>query len=45
VSPDYHTGVENQVPWLTIDDDLPRMRLDDNPNFQTIKAAVERGEE
>ena len=45
VSPDYHSGVESQVPWLTIDDDLPRMRTDDNPNFVALKAAAERGEE
>ena len=43
VSPDYHTGVESQLPWITIDDDLPRKRTDDNPNFQTMKAALDQG--
>jgi hypothetical protein len=44
VSPDYHSGVESQIPWLTIDDDLPRMRTDDNPNFVALKAAVKQDE-
>ena len=42
VSPGYHTGVESQVPWLTIDDDLPRMRTDDNPNLHALKAAADQ---
>ncbi len=44
VSPAYHTGVESQVPWLIIDDDLPRMRTDDNLNLRALKAAAEQGE-
>ena len=44
VSPQYHTGVESQVPWLTMADDLPRMRTDDNPNFHAIEAAAKRRE-
>ena len=34
-----------RLSWLTIDDDLPRMRTDENPNFEALKAAAERGEE
>ncbi len=45
VSPEYHTGVERQVPWLTIHDDLPRMRTEENPNIAALKAATEREEE
>lgn len=40
VNPEYHTGVESQVPWLTIDDDLPRVRTDDNTQFDELKAVV-----
>jgi len=29
VSPDYHTDVESQLPWLTIDDDLPHYQGED----------------
>ena len=42
VSPAYHTGVESQVSWLNIDDDLPRMRTDDNPNLHALKAAADQ---
>ena len=41
VTPEYHTGVEGRVPWLSIDDDLPRLRTDDNPEFHAVKAAAE----
>ncbi len=43
--PRAHWGVESQVPWLTIDDDLPRMRTEEDPEFIAVKAAVERGED
>ena len=42
--PRAHWGVESQVPWLTIDDDLPRMRTEEDPEFIAVKAAVEQGE-
>ncbi len=41
VTPEYHTGVESRVPWLTVDDDLPRLRTDDNPELHAVKAAAE----
>ncbi len=44
VSPQYHTGVESQVPWLTMADDLPCRRTDGNPNFHAIEAAAKRRE-
>jgi hypothetical protein len=43
--PSAHWGVESQVPWLTIDDDLPRMRTEEDAEFLAAKAAVEEGEE
>ncbi len=39
-----HCGVESQVPWLTIDDDLPRVRTEDDPDFVAAQAAAEQGE-
>ena len=30
ISPEYHTGVEGWLPWLKLDDKLPRRRTDDN---------------
>ena len=29
----YHMGVESQLPWLDIRDDLPRIRTDEHPFF------------
>jgi hypothetical protein len=40
VSPEYHTGVESQVPWLKMDDDLPRVRTDESPNFHELETAA-----
>ncbi len=37
-------GIESQIPWLPIDDDLPRARTEDGPVFISAKEAVERGE-
>jgi hypothetical protein len=42
--PKAHWGVESQVPWLTIDDDLPHMRTEDDPDFVAAQATVEPGE-
>ncbi len=38
--PKYHTGIENQLPWLTIQDELPRMRTDDNPRIVALRLAT-----
>jgi len=40
--PKWHYGVENQLPWLDINDDLPRIRADDDPEMQRRWAAVGR---
>ena len=40
--PTVHYGVESQVPWLDINDDLPRIRADDDPEMQRRWAAVGR---
>jgi len=37
VRPAFHFGVESQVPWLKIDDDLPRRRTDDLPGFRELR--------
>lgn len=31
--PNEHFGVEGQIPWLVIQDDLPRNRTDEGPDF------------
>ena len=31
--PNIHYGVEGQIPWLTIDDGLPRQRTEEDPEF------------
>ena len=43
--PTQHFGIESQIPWLTIHDDLPRMRTEEDPDFVAAKAAVEQGED
>ena len=40
--PTMHYGVESQMPWLDINDDLPRIRTDDDPELQRRWAAVGR---
>jgi hypothetical protein len=32
-SPNEHVGIESEIPWLVIYDDLPRMRTDADPDF------------
>ena len=43
--PTWHTGIESQVPWLVIDDDLPRMGTEDNSEVAAIKAAAVQDDE
>jgi hypothetical protein len=43
--PSNHFGVESQIPWLTIHDDLPRMRTEDDPDFVAAKAAAGQQDE
>jgi adenylate cyclase len=33
-APAFHTGIENQMPWLDINDDLPRSRIDESPELR-----------
>ena len=40
--PTHHFGIESQIPWLTIDDDLPRARTEDDPDFVAAQAAVDQ---
>lgn len=36
-----HSGIESQVPWLKIDDDLPRWKTEDDPHFIAAVKAKE----
>jgi adenylate cyclase len=40
--PTMHYGVESQMPWLDINDDLPRICIDDDPEMQRRWTAVGR---
>jgi hypothetical protein len=40
--PRWHFGIENQMPWLDINDDLPRFSADDDPDMQRRWAAAGR---
>ena len=33
-TPVWHLGVESQMPWLGIEDDLPRVRCDESPSLK-----------
>lgn len=37
-SPKYHTGIENQISWFSVVDELPRVRTDENPTMVALKA-------
>jgi hypothetical protein len=43
--PTQHIGVESQIPWLAIHDDLPRRCTEDDPDFTTVTAAADQGED
>ena len=38
---DFHYGVETQLPWVHFDDDLPRTRMDEDPDLAVAYAAAE----
>ena len=38
--PAFHFGVESQLPWLDINDDLPRIRTEDDPELAARWTAV-----
>ena len=41
--PAMHVGVESQMPWLAIHDDLPRTRTEDDDDYAAVQAATEKG--
>ncbi len=43
--PSNHVGVESQIPWLTIHDDLPRIRTEDEPETAAAMAAAEHDQD
>ena len=32
-TPTYHLGIESAMPWLTVQDDLPRTQCKDSPSL------------
>ena len=41
---EYHYGIENQLPWVHFDDNLPRIRSDEDPGLINARALVKEGE-
>ena len=41
LSPTWHLGIESQMPWLNIHDDLPRVRCKDSPDLAEGWASVD----
>lgn len=41
-APKCHSGIESHMPWLTIDDRLPRWRTEDDPDMAAAQTAAER---
>jgi adenylate cyclase len=37
-----HSGIESQIPWNVIHDDLPRTRTEDDPDFIAARKAAEQ---
>lgn len=42
--PEWHAGIESQVPWLTIDDELPKLKTEDNPDVAALKSTAQQDE-
>lgn len=40
--PQRHVGIENQLPWFVLSDDLPRIRSDEEPGTPAYEAAARR---
>ena len=36
ITPTWHAGIESQLPWLNVHDNLPRVRSQDSPD--TVEA-------
>ena len=43
VVPDTHWGAESMLPWLHFADDWPRLRTEDDPEWQAAQAALGDG--
>ena len=44
-TPEYHYGVESQLPWVQFDDGLPRYRCDEDPDLAAAFAAASEGKD
>ncbi len=40
-----HSGMESRISWDSINDDLPRTRTEDEPDYIAARAAVDQGKE
>jgi hypothetical protein len=38
-----HSGIESQIAWDVIHDDLPQWRTEDDPDYIAAKEAAEKG--
>ncbi len=43
VEMEYHYGVESQLPWVRFDDDLPRIRGDEDPDLINALSLAKEG--
>jgi hypothetical protein len=43
-APKTHSGVESQMPWLKIDDALPKWRTEDDPYMIAAETAAKKRE-
>ena len=39
-APTWHAGIESQMPWFDIHDDLPRTRCDESPDLHRAWKSV-----
>ena len=44
-TPQRHMGIESQLPWFVLADDLPRSRSEEEPGTPGYEEAVKQGEE
>jgi hypothetical protein len=41
VRPEMHWGIESQVPWLALHDDLPRRPIEGDPEYMAMRRSAE----
>ncbi len=41
VRPEMHWGIESQVPWLALDDGLPRKSIEGDPEYMAMRRPLE----